>query len=207
MGDVLPPAYLEFESRHLENDIGYIRFNTFHVDLIPDMIATVADLQDTSGIIIDLRGNPGGDPTACEQLAAQFLEERDILFGSFKIRTDVIDRRVTGKNIYSGPLVVLIDSLSFSGSEYFSSSMQVLSRGVIIGERSTGGLTAMNVTSLSNGAILGYPVAQLLTPDGLALEGYGVIPDINVSLERDQLLAGIDTQLQAAVDYILATGR
>ncbi len=207
MGDVLPPAYLEFESRHLENDIGYIRFNTFHVDLIPDMIATVADLQDTPGIIIDLRGNPGGDPTACEQLAAQFLGEQDILFGSFKIRTDVIDRRVTGENVYSGPLLILIDALSFSGSEYFSSGMQALGRGVVVGERSPGGLTAMNVTNLSNGAVLGYPVAQLLTPDGVVLEGYGVIPDINVTLQREQLLAGIDAQLQAAIDYILATER
>jgi len=207
MGDVLPPTYLEFESQHLENELGYIRFNTFHVDLIPDMVAAVADLQDAAGIIIDLRGNPGGDPTVCEQLAAQFLGEQEILFGSFKISSGVIESRVVGENIYPGPLVILIDALSFSGSEYFSSSMQALGRGVIIGERSPGGLTAMNVTSLSNGAILGYPVAQLLTPDGVALEGYGVIPDISVSLERDQLLAGIDAQLQAAIDYILATMR
>jgi len=207
MGDVLPLAYLEFESRRLVNDLGYIRFNTFHVDLIPDMLAAVSDLQDAPGIIIDLRGNPGGDPTACEQLAAQFLDEQEFLFGSFKIRSGVIDRRVTGENVYPGPLVVLIDSLSFSGSEYFSSSMQAVGRGVIIGERSPGGLTAMNVTSLSNGAILGYPVAQLLTPDGVALEGSGVIPDINVTLQREQLLAGIDAQLQAAIDYILTTER
>jgi carboxyl-terminal processing protease len=207
MGDVLPPAYLEFESQRLENELGYIRFNTFHVDLIPDMVAAVAELQDAAGIIIDLRGNPGGDPTACEQLAAQFLGEQEILFGSFKTRSGVIDRRVTGENVYPGPLVILIDSLSFSGSEYFSSSMQALHRGVIIGERSPGGLTAMNVTSLSNGAFLGYPVAQLLTPDGMALEGYGVIPDIAVVLERDQLLAGVDAQLKAAIDTILEAGQ
>ena len=62
MGDVLPPAYLEFESQRLESGIGYIRFNTFHPDLIPDMVAAVAAQQDAPGIIIDLRGNPGGDP-------------------------------------------------------------------------------------------------------------------------------------------------
>ena len=207
MGDVLPPAYLEFESQRLTNSIGYIRFNTFHPDLIPDMVAAVAALQDAPGIIIDLRGNPGGDPTACEQLAAQFLGEQEVLFGSFKTRSGIIDRRVTGENVYPGPLVVLIDALSFSGSEYFSAGMQELGRGVIIGERSPGGLTAMNVTSLSDGAILGFPVAQLLTPDGMALEGYGVIPDITVFLERDQLLSGYDAQLQAAIDTILEIGQ
>ena len=206
MGDVLPPAYLEFESQRLESGIGYIRFNTFHPDLIPDMVAAVAAQQDAPGIITDLRGNPGGDPITCEALAAQFLDG-ETLFGSFKVRSEIIERSLIGENVYPGPLVILIDALSFSGSEYFSSGMQTLGRGVVIGERSPGGLTAMNVTALPNGAILGFPVAQLITPDGKVLEGYGIIPDITVVLERDQLLAGIDAQLQASIDYILATGR
>ena len=202
MGDVMPPAYLEFESLRLESGIGYIRFNTFHPDLIPDMVSAVAALQDAFGIIIDLRGNPGGDPTTCEALAAQFLDG-ETLFGSFKVRSEIIERSLIGENVYPGPLVILIDALSFSGSEYLSSGMQALGRGVIIGERSPGGLTAMNVIDLPNGAILGYPVAQLITPDGNALEGYGVIPDITVNLERSQLLEEIDAQLQAAINYIL----
>jgi len=206
MGDVMPPAYLEFESLRLESGIGYIRFNTFHPDLIPDMVAAVAALQDAPGIIIDLRGNPGGDPTTCEALAAQFLDG-ETLFGSFKVRSEIIERSLIGENVYPGPLVILIDALSFSGSEYLSSGMQALGRGVIIGERSPGGLTAMNVIDLPNGAILGFPVAQLITPDGQVLEGYGVIPDITVNLERSQLLAGIDAQLQAAINYILEAER
>ena len=114
-----------------------------------------------------------------------------------------MERLVMGRNVYTGPLVVLIDALSYSASEYFSSGMQTLGRAVIIGERSPGGATGMNVTTLPNGAILGYPVAQLITSDGKVLEGYGVIPDITVTLERSQLLEGIDAQLQAAIDYII----
>jgi len=206
MGGVLPPAYLEFESRQLDSGIGYIRFNTFHPDLIPDMVEAVAALQDAPGIIIDLRGNPGGDPTTCEQLAVQFLAGK-VSFGSFKTRFETITRLLDGKSIYTGPLVVLIDTLSFSGSEYFASGMQMVGRAVIIGERSPGGLTAMNVTTLPNGAILGFPVAQLITPDGKVLEGYGVIPDITKSLERSQLLEGLDAQLQAAINYIVEAVR
>jgi carboxyl-terminal processing protease len=203
MGGVFPPAYLEFESGRLESGIGYIRFNTFHEDLIPDMVAAVAELKDAPGIIIDLRGNPGGDPTTAEQLAAQFLNG-DVSFGSFRIRNGSIPRSVTGTNVYTGPLVVLIDGMSFSGSEYFSSSMQTIDRAVIIGERSPGGLTGMNVESLSNGALLGYPVVQLVTSDGKVLEGYGVIPDITVTLDRSQLLEGFDAQLQAAIDNLVS---
>ncbi len=201
LGGDMPPAYLEFESMPLANGIGYIRFNTFHEDLIPDMVKAVAELKDAPGIIIDLRGNPGGDPDTAEQLAAQFLEGQ-VSFGTFKFRDGSIPRLVDGKIVYAGPLVVLIDELSFSGSEYFSSSMQTAGRAVIIGERSPGGLTGMNVKPVLKGILLGYPVVQLVTSDGRVLEGYGVIPDITVSLDREQLLEGIDAQLQAGIDYI-----
>jgi len=205
-GIPLPPAYLEFESGRLENGIGYIRFNTFHPDLIPDMVEAVAALQDAPGMIIDLRGIPGGDGHTGERLAGQFLDER-ALFGSLRTRTGTSEWYVTGEGVYDGPVVVLIDALSYSCSEWFASGMQAVGRAVIVGERSPGGVTAMNAATLPNGARLGYPVAQLLAPDGTVLEGYGVIPDITVTLERSQLLEGIDAQLQAAIHYIVETVR
>jgi carboxyl-terminal processing protease len=203
-GIALPPAYLEFESGRLENGIGYIRFNTFHRNLIPDMVEAVAALQDAPGMIIDLRGNPGGDGRTGELLAGQFLDER-ALFGSLRTRTGTSEWNVDGESIYAGPVVILIDALSYSCSEWFASGMQAVGRAVIIGERSPGGTTAMNVKTLPNGASLGYPVAQLLTPDGTVLEGYGVIPDIAVTLDHSQLLEGVDTQLEAGINYILET--
>jgi C-terminal processing protease CtpA/Prc len=205
-GIPLPPLHLEFESGRLESGIGYIRFNTFHPDLLPDMVEAVAALQDAPGIIIDLRGNPGGDPSIAEELAAQFLDGQ-VLFGSFRTRSGPMARLVTGKNVYTGPLVILIDALSYSGSEHFASGVQAVGRAVIIGERSPGGATAANAQTLPNDTILVYPVALLLTSDGTVLEGYGVIPDITVTLERSQLLEGIDAQLQAAIDYIVETVR
>ncbi len=64
-----------------------------------------------------------------------------------------------------------------------------------------------NVAPLPNNAILVFPVAELLTPDGKAVEGHGVIPDIPVPLDRGQLLDGIDAQLQAAIQHIVETVR
>jgi carboxyl-terminal processing protease len=203
-GISLPPFYLEFESLRLESGIGYIRLNTFHPDLIPDLVEAVAALQDAPGIIIDLRGNPGGNPDTAEQMAAQFLDGQ-VLFGSFRIRPGTMPRLVTGKNVYTGPVVILIDVLSYSASEWFASGMQAVGRAVIIGERSPGGESGMDIKTLSNGAILGYPTLLMLAPDGTVLEGYGVIPDITVTLERSQLLEGIDAQLEAGINYILET--
>jgi carboxyl-terminal processing protease len=205
-GGGMPTFYLEFERSRLEGGVGYIRFNTFYSDLIPDLVQAIAALQDAPGIIIDLRGNPGGEFDTDGQMAAQFLDGQ-VTFGKIRTRSETVPWILTGKNGYAGPLVILIDALSFSGSEFFSSGMQAVGRAAIIGERSPGGASEGNIKSLPNGAILVYPVAELLTPDGKVVEGYGIIPDITVTLERSQLLAGIDAQLQAAIDYIVENGR
>jgi C-terminal peptidase prc len=200
-GIPLPASYLEFESERLEDDVGYIRFNTFHPDLIPDIEAAVAALEDARGIIIDLRGNPGGDLSTGQRLAAQFLD-RETSFGAFIAREETWDMRVAGEGVYAGPVVILIDTTSYSCSEWFAAGMQAAGRAVVIGERSPGGVTAMNVVTLPYGASLGYPVAQIRTPDGTVLEGHGVIPDVAVSLDRAQLLAGVDAQLEAGIRHI-----
>lgn len=202
----LPPFHLEFESGYLEGGIGYLRFNTFHLNLLPEMIAAVAAMQDAPGMIIDLRGNPGGEPDVADQLAAQFLVGAQG-FGSFKIRSGVIPRMVNGVNRYSGPLVILVDYLSYSGSEYFSAGMQGLGRAVIIGERTPGGASGMNLKILSNGAVLGYNVFAILGPDGSMVEGRGIIPDVPATLERSELLAGVDGQLQAALYFLNGSQR
>jgi len=203
-GAPIPPSYLEFESQRLANGIGYIRFNTFHPDLMPDLIDTLAEFQDAPGIIVDLRGNPGGELQTDGEMAAQFLDGQ-VLIGRFESRSGTMPWVVMGKDAYSGPLVILIDALSFSGSEFFASGLQTVGRAVIVGERSPGGATVGNIAPLPNNAILVFPVAQLLTPGGQVVEGHGVVPDIPVTLERGQLLDGIDAQLQAAIQHIVET--
>jgi carboxyl-terminal processing protease len=205
-GGGLPPFYLEFESGRLERGVGYVRFNTFHLDLLPDMVEALAELRDAPGIILDLRGNPGGDFEADSQMAAQFLDGQ-VVFGKIEMRSGTTSWLLTGENAYAGPLVILIDALSYSGSEFVASGMQAVGRAMIIGEQSPGGAIAGNLETLPNDAILVYPVAQLLTPDGVVVEGCGVIPDFTVTLERSQLLEGIDAQLQAAIHYIVETVR
>lgn len=110
---------------------------------------------------------------------------------------------VVGKNVYQGPLVILVDALSFSASEHFASGMQGLGRATIIGEPSPGGATGANVKIMPNEVILVHPVVNGLTADGAAIEGHGVIPEITVTLQRSQLLQGYDAQLQAAIDFLV----
>ena len=112
----------------------------------------------------------------------------------------------TGKT-YDGPVVVMIDVLNGSASERFSGCIQSIGRAVVIGERSSGSVGPSDVKKLPNGASFMYLIAQSLTPDGTVLEGHGVIPDIVVSLDRQALLQGRDTQLERAVEYIKSKTR
>jgi len=199
----LPPLYVEFASRRLDEEIGYIRFNAFVPPIDQRFPQALESLRDMRGLIIDLRGNAGGVFPVRKGLAEQLVRER-ALFWSYKGR-DVIQEVYLEPvpNAYSGPLVVLIDVMSASSAEEFSGALQAIGRAVVVGERSAGICVVADVMQLPNGAVLMYPAAQTRTADGTVLEGRGVIQDITVTLERSQLLAGIDAQLEAGINYIL----
>ncbi len=97
---------------------------------------------------------------------------------------------------------MLIDPLSGSASELFAACLQEIGRAVVVGERSPGSVMEMDRKIFRNGAIFMYPVAQLATPDGLVLEGHGVVPDIELGLNRQMLLRGVDSQIESAIEYI-----
>jgi C-terminal processing protease CtpA/Prc len=123
--------------------------------------------------------------------------------GEFRTRDGAVDYVVEPtESTYDGPVLILIDNLSFSCSEWISGAMQAVGRAQVIGEPSPGGLTGMGAVILPNGGLLLHPILQIFSRDGADLEGQGVIPDIQVELDRELLLQGIDSQLEAATKYI-----
>ena len=200
--DGSPPTYLEFESRWLDDCIGYIRFNTFHADLVPDFEQAVRTLETARGLIIDLRGNPGGHLDAMIGIAEHLLTERAVLL-TLVMRDRSMEMIANPADApYDGPLVFLVDVLCTSGSEMLPISLQALGRATVVGERTQGAVTGASIAPLPNGAVLMYPFVQTLAADGTDPEGIGVLPDIPAALRRDQLLEGVDAQLQAALDYL-----
>ena len=105
---------------------------------------------------------------------------------------------------YTRPVVVLIDEASLSSSELFAASLQAIGRAVIIGSRSPGYLLGANWKRLQNGLYFIHTILQPIPAGGRIVEGEGVIPDITVSLDKAGLLAGRDSQLEAAITYIQA---
>jgi carboxyl-terminal processing protease len=197
-----PPQYTEFESKRLVGSIGYIRFNIFVTMLMDKIRGAIREMNDAPGIIIDLRGNPGGIGAMATGIAG-LLEAKQVSLGVMKMRTTELKFIAYPQtDLYSGPVVILTDGGSASTSEVFAAGMQELGRAVIVGERSTGAALPSVLTKLPTGAVLQYAIADFKTPKGVLIEGRGVIPDREVSLTRRALLEGRDSQLEAAIDQI-----
>jgi carboxyl-terminal processing protease len=202
LGNDLPPVYLEFETDRLENDVAYVRFNTFHPALLADIITAIDEVGGQSGVIMDLRGNSGGDTDAVEVLARYFLDEA-VTFCKLRRGDQTSDWDVTPQvGAYTGPVIVLIDSLTASAGEVFAGCMQGVGRVTIIGERSPGSALYADTLALDDGSVLLYPMAEIRSVEDVVLEGNGVTPDDEVELSRETLLQGNDPQLQAALEYL-----
>lgn len=198
----LPPSFIEFESKRLEHNIGYIRFSAFHPELLERLLAAVDEMQDATGLVIDIRGNAGGAFSVRKALAERMVSKRQLCW-SYHGRRGIDDIFLTpAENPYIGPLAVLTDELSSSSAEEFPGAMQAMGRAVVVGERTPGIVLVAEVLPLSNGDTLVYPVAKTVTSDGTVLEGRGVIPDIQVRHTVNSLLAGRDLPLEAAIRYI-----
>jgi carboxyl-terminal processing protease len=198
----LPPFFVEFQTKRIAGNIGYVSFSTFLPPVDEWFEQAIDDMMGVRGLVLDIRGSPGGMHKVGESIAARLVQE-PTLFSVFRYRDrrEEVVVRPNGKT-YTGPVVVLIDGQNASASERFAACLQSIGRGVVIGERSRGAVGPSSAMKLPNGTSFLYLTAQSLTPDGIVLEGRGVIPNIVVRPDRQALLHGKDAQLDRAVEYI-----
>jgi carboxyl-terminal processing protease len=200
-----PPQYTEFETKRIANGagyIGYIRFNIFTAPVIEKLRTAISGFGDAEGMIFDLRGNPGGLGGIATTIAGRICDEPGSL-GVMKMRSGEMKFAFfPQENRYAGPVAVLIDGMSASTTEVFSSGVQEMGRAVIVGERSAGAALPSYFQKLPTGALLQFAIADFKTPKGVLIEGRGVIPDVEARYDRASLLVGRDAQLDAAVEQI-----
>lgn len=189
--------------------IGYIRFNTFMFPVAGPFTEAVTRFvaQEVDGVIVDLRGNPGGIGGMVMGMAGHFVSEPGRSLGEMKMRTAelrfVANPRADFQR-FDGPVVVLIDELSASTSEVFAAGMKDAASARVIGTTSAGMALPSIIESLPNGDRIQFATADLTAPDGRRLEGLGVEPHEEVPLTREALLAGRDPAVDAAVAWIHA---
>lgn len=190
------------ESKMLDNDIAYVKINSFGA-------RTGADLQDQlrtlmakkpKGLILDLRNNPGGYLTAAVDVGTQFLNRKPLMIERWGDgREEKIDTRGNGLAT-EVPLVVLINQGSASASELVTGAIRDNKRGTILGETSYGKGTVQTVVDLNNDqGEVRLTIARWLTPNGTWVHEKGIAPDIEVKLTKEDREAKRDPQLEAAI--------
>jgi carboxyl-terminal processing protease len=103
---------------------------------------------------------------------------------------------------YDGPVAILVDGLSASTSEIFAGGMKDVGRARVFGTRTAGAALPSIIERLPNGDGFQYAHANYISASGATLEGQGVTPDVEIEPTRDDLMAGRDPVLQAAIEWI-----
>ena len=198
----LPEHFLQYESRSLSNDVGYIRFSAFAVPVVAKFCDSLTEFGNKKAIVIDLRGNLGGILVSMIGLSGM-LTEKPITLGTFVSRAGSQKFTVESKaKNFKGRLVLLVDGQSMSASEMFAAGLQSNRRAVVVGEKTGGQSLPAIWTKLPTDAVMMYPISDFHTLAGKSLEGVGLIPDYTVNRDRKTLLNGVDAQLQKALALI-----
>ena len=205
----LPLQHVWFESKKF-GATGYIRFNMF-LDVVRTMDAfgkAIADCKECDGLIVDLRGNPGGLGAMAMGMAGYLVDRPGLRLGTMLMRDAplnfVINPRQPG---FGGPVAILMDAESASTSEIFAGGLQDLKRARVFGTRSAAAALPSIIEQLPNGDGFQYAVANYISEGGQPLEGAGVHPDVEVKLTREALLGGHDPVVDAALEWIRGKGK
>jgi carboxyl-terminal processing protease len=201
----LPPTHVWTETKRVGNT-GYIRFNMF-LDLVHVMAAfsdTVNScLKQCDGLMIDLRGNPGGIGGMAMGMAGFLLDKPDQKLGAMYLRDTSLKFVVNPRpEVFMGPVAILVDGSSASTSEIFAGGLKDLGRARIFGTRTAAAALPSVIEKLPNGDGFQYAMANYISDGGQALEGNGVVPDVEIKLTREALLAGHDPVMDAALEWI-----
>jgi hypothetical protein len=202
----LPEMRVYLESRALPDGAGYIRFNEF-LDpgtIVPKFQAALKEFAKAPGIVLDLRGNPGGIGIMATGIAGFFIDKEGLMLGEMKTRDSTLKFVIFPRaETYAGPLAILVDGGSASTTEILAAGLRDLHRARIFGTRTAGAALPSDIVRLPNGDGFQYPQALYVSANGEVLEGAGVTPDEIVEGSSN----GRDLVIEAAEAWIRSVRR
>lgn len=170
----------------MENNIGYVKLQQFQERTADDLRKALREFgeQEISGLILDLRNNPGGLLKSAVDVTSQFLPDEKLVVYIKDREGTRNEYRSNGRPAISPlPMVVLVNQGSASASEIVAGALKDWDRAVVLGVQTFGKGSVQSVIPLSDGSGLRLTTARYYTPKGTSIQNTGITPDIEVKIE------------------------
>lgn len=203
-----PLDIITVESEMLSEETGYIQITEFSGKTTEQFETALDNLlgQGTENLIVDLRGNPGGNVTTVVSILDRIIDEGMIVYTEDKYGNRQ-EYRATDDQSLDLPLVVLIDQNSASASEIFAGAIKDHELGTLVGTTTYGKGIVQGLQELADGSALKMTTSTYYTPSGTCIHGVGVEPDVEVEYEflgedSDEYVYSLDNQIQKALELL-----
>jgi carboxyl-terminal processing protease len=190
----------------MDDDIAYIQISEFDevsIDQFADALATARG-SGMKGMIMDLRGNPGGSLNAVVEMARMILPEGMIVYTEDK-EGNRSEYTCDGSKQLEVPLVVLVDSNSASASEIMSGAIKDYGIGTLVGTTTFGKGIVQQIMPFKDGSAVKLTISAYYTPAGNNIHGVGIEPDVVCEFDGEAYYGSEDhpdNQLEKAIEVL-----
>ena len=187
-----------------DDGIAVIEISRFGEDTADKMEKAAQEVlaKGAKGIVLDLRGNPGGFLESSVEIAGFFVEEGAIVTEEYGDGNKQAYNARGNARLKDIPLVALIDEGSASASEILAGALQDYGKATLIGVKSFGKGSVQELKSLDKNTSLRLTVAKFVLPKGRKIDHEGIEPDIKVERTTEDFEADRDPQLDKALEVL-----
>ncbi len=193
------------ESKMINDHVGYIKITQFGDDTVrlAQDAASQLKSQNATSVVLDLRGNPGGNLEGAVDVSSMWLKNGTVVLQEKRNNKVVTTYKARGEAILNGmPTIVLIDEGSASASEIVAAALRDNKAATLLGVKSFGKGSVQLIENLKNGGALKVTIAKWFTPNGQNIHKEGITPDTKVERTEADFKNNRDPQLDEAVRYL-----
>ncbi|MFO0725776.1 MAG: S41 family peptidase [Myxococcota bacterium] len=193
------------ESQSLEPGVVYLRIRSFGeatADDVQKALVRHSAKQPISGLVLDLRDNPGGLLDQAVRIADLWLEDGVIVSTRSKARPPEVERAHPKGTEPAYPIAVVVNGKSASASEVLAAALKEHNRASLVGSQTYGKGSVQTVVELEDHSALKLTIARYYTPSGRSVEGSGLVPDLSVSPAGDPLHPESEAEVRAALEVV-----
>lgn len=187
-----------------ESHIGYIKLAHFNQDTESGFKDAVRDLmsKQVSGIILDMRNNPGGFLDTAIQVSGYWVDGQTVVIEKYDEQNKDEYKSRTRASLRNMPTVVLVNEGSASAAEIVAGALQDYKKAVLVGVKTFGKGSVQDLQRLKDGSAIKLTIAKWLTPNGRSINEEGIKPDIEVVMTEKDYTDNKDPQLDKAIEEV-----